>query len=77
MTENIELRLTLTNEDSLYHPFVAIKNSLGIKSNTEVVRFIIKQISKIPVSTLILDFMKDNSDSIKDQLQIEEEIDHE
>jgi len=75
--ENIELRLTLASDDSLYHPFVAIKNSLGIKSNTEVVRFIIKQISKIPVSTLILDFMKDNSDSIKDQLQIEEEIDHE
>jgi len=70
--ENIELRLTLASDDSLYHPFVAIKNSLGIKSNTEVIRFIIKQISKIPVSNLILDFMKDNSDSIKEQLEQEE-----
>jgi len=69
--ENIELRLTLSNDDSLYHPFVAIKNSLGIKSNTEVIRFIIKQISKIPVSNLILDFMKDSSESIKDQLEQE------
>jgi len=55
-SENIELRLTITREDPIYQFFLAIKNSSGIKSNAEVLRFIIKQISKIPISTLILDF---------------------
>ena len=72
--ENIELRLILTHEDPLYKPFTAIKTSLGIRSNTEVVRFIIKQISKIPVSALILDFMKDGPDSIKEQISTEKEV---
>ncbi len=65
INENIELRLTLTQEDPLYHPFSEIKKSSGIKSNSEVLRFIIKQISQIPISTLILDIMGKNSDSIK------------
>ena len=65
INETIELRLTLTEEDSLYHPFSEIKKSLGIKSNSEVLRFIIKQISKIPISNLILDFMGEVPDSIK------------
>ena len=55
--KSIELRLTLTKEDPLYLPFSRIKRSLGIKSNSEVARFIIKQISKIPISNLILNFM--------------------
>jgi len=63
--ENIELRLTLTQEDPLYQSFSRIKKSLGIKSNSEVARFIIKQISKIPISNLILDFMGEVPDSIK------------
>jgi len=63
--ETIELRLTLTQEDLLYRSFSEIKKSLGIKSNSEVARFIIKQISKIPISKLILDFMKEGPDSIK------------
>ncbi len=63
INETIELRLTLTEEDSLYHPFSEIKKSLGIKSNSEVLRFIIKQISKIPISNLILDFMGKSPDS--------------
>lgn len=65
INKNIELRLILTHEDPLYHPFSEIKKSLGIKSNSEVARFIIKQISKIPISTLILDFMSEVPDSIK------------
>jgi len=65
VNENIELRLTLTQEDPLYQPFKEIKNSLGIKSNSEVARFIFKQISKIPLSTLILDFKDDIPPSIK------------
>ena len=72
--ENIELRLILTHEDPLYKPFTAIKKSLGIKSNSEVARFIIKQISKIPISTLILDFMKDFPDLIKEQISTENEV---
>ena len=72
--ENIELRLILTPEDPLYKPFTDIKTSLGIRSNTEVIRFIIKQISKIPVSALILDFMKDGPDSIKEQISMEKEV---
>ena len=63
--ENIELRLTLTKEDPLYDTFTRIKKSLGIKSNSEVARFIIKQISKIPISNLILDFMSEEARSIK------------
>jgi len=65
VNENIELRLTLTQEDPLYQPFKEIKDSLGIKSNSEVARFIFKQISKIPLSTLILDFKDDIPLSIK------------
>ena len=60
ISENIELRLILNQEDPLYQAFSDIKRSLGIKSNSEVVRFIIKQISKIPISTLILDFTDKN-----------------
>ena len=65
VNENIELRLTLIEEDPLYLPFKEIKNSLGIKSNSEVLRFIIKQISKIPSSKLILDFTGKDSGPIK------------
>ena len=63
--KSIELRLILTKEDPLYLPFLRIKKSLGIKSNSEVARFIIKQISKIPISNLILDFMSEVPDSKK------------
>lgn len=65
INEKIELRLTLKHKDPLYKPFSEIKKTLGIKSNSEVARFIIKQISKIPISNLILDFMNDGLDSIK------------
>jgi len=65
INENIELRLILTQKDPLYHPFSEIKKSLGIKSNSEVARFMIKQISKIPISTLILDFKGEVPDSIR------------
>jgi len=65
INENIELRLTLTQKDPLYQPFSEIKKSSGIKSNSEVLRFIIKQISKIPISKLILDFMGKDDVSIQ------------
>lgn len=66
--ENIEFRLILAQEDPLYDTFTRIKKSLGIKSNSEVARFIIKQISKIPISKLILDFMGGVPDSIKEPI---------
>ena len=72
--ENIELRLTLTKEDPLYDTFTRIKKSLGIKSNSEVARFIIKQISKIPISNLILGFMSENAKSIKKKSTKKEEL---
>jgi len=65
INENIEVRISLTQEDPLYHPFSEIKKSLGVKSNSEVARFIIKQISKIPISTLILDITDKDINSIK------------
>lgn len=71
--KNIELRLILTQEDPLYESFSKIKKSLGIKSNSEVARFIIKQISKIPISRLILDFMRESPDSNKKEEIIEKE----
>ena len=55
VVESIEFRLVLTPEDPLFQPFLKIKNSLGVKSNSEVARFVLTQISKIPISTLILD----------------------
>ena len=65
INETIELRLTIPQEDPLHNPFLKIKKSLGIKSNSEVLRFIIKQISKIPVSTLILDLIDKDNDSLQ------------
>ena len=72
--KSIELRITLTQKDPLFLPFSRIKNSLGIKSNSEVCRFIIKQISKIPISNLILDFMGENLDSKKKIEQNKKEV---
>ena len=74
MSENIEVRLTLTQEDPLYHPFSEIKESLGIKSNSETLRFIIKQISKIPISNLILDFMGKDLTSIQKRKSTKKEV---
>ena len=74
ISKNIELRLILTQEDPLYHPFSEIKKFLGIKSNSEVLRFIIKQISKIPNSKLILDFMGKDSGPIKKIKSIKKEV---
>ena len=65
INEDIEFRLILTKEDPLYQTFSEIKETLGIKANTEVARFIIKQISKIPISDLVLDYKGDVPDSIK------------
>ena len=74
VNENIELRLTLTEEDPLYYPFKEIKNSLGIIKNSEVLRFIIKQISKIPISNLILDLKDEVPDSIKKVKSTKKEV---
>jgi hypothetical protein len=51
--EKISLRLTLEDDDPLYDIFKRIKNDLGLKSNTEVIRFIFKQIAKIPFPQFI------------------------
>ena len=48
------------NFDGIF--FLFIRNSI---ENSEVARFIIKQISKIPITTLILDFKGEIPDSIK------------
>jgi len=74
INENIELRLTLTQKDPLYQPFSKIKKSSGIKSNSEVLRFIIKQISKIPISALILDFMGKEPGPIKKRKSTKKEV---
>ena len=70
--ETIEFRLVLTPEDPLFQPFLKIKNSLGVKSNSEVARFILTQISKIPVSILILDIQDEVPALIKKDPQKEE-----
>ncbi len=74
VNETIEVRLILTEEDPLYHPFSEIKKSLGIKKNTEVARFIITQISKIPISKLILDFKGEVPDSIEKVKSTKKEV---
>lgn len=50
--ESQDLRLTLKPGDSLYEPFLKIKESSGLKNNSELLRFILKQISKIPFSEI-------------------------
>ena len=42
----IDLRLKLEKKSKLYQAFKKIKKSTGIKNNSEVLRFILKQISK-------------------------------
>ena len=74
ISKNIELRLTLTKEDPLYHPFSEIKKTLGVKKNAEVLRFIIKKISEIPVSNLILDLKGEVLDSIKKVKSTKKEV---
>lgn len=74
VNETIKLRLILTEEDSLYHPFSEIKKSLGITSNSQVLRFIIKKISEIPIDTLILDFKDKDLDSIEKVKSTEKEV---
>ena len=74
INENIEIRLILSQKDPLYRPFSEIKKSLGIKANSEVTRFIIKQISKIPIDTLILDFKGEVPDSIKKRKSTKKEV---
>jgi len=57
--ENIELRLTFKPEDELYTLFRDIKRATGIKNNSEVVRFIIKQVSRISFSELVSNLQTD------------------
>ena len=70
VNENIDLRLTLIPEDPLYHPYKNIKESLGIRSHSEVIRFIIKQVSNIPISKL----MEENLRSIKKVKSTKKEV---
>jgi len=48
--EIIDLRLSLKKGDSLYKAFLKIKGATGIKNNSEVLRFILKQVSKFSLS---------------------------
>lgn len=48
--EIIDLRLSLKKGDPLYKTFFKIKGAIGIKNNSEVLRFILKQVSKISFS---------------------------
>lgn len=48
--EIIDLRLSLKKGDPLYKTFFKIKEAIGIKNNSEVLRFILKQVSKISFS---------------------------
>lgn len=59
----VDLRLTLTEEDPLYEAFLNIKKASGIKNNSDVLRFIFKQLSKIPFSELLTKFEDQLSDT--------------
>jgi hypothetical protein len=50
---DISLRLILKEDDPVYKNFLEIKDNLGIKSNSEVLRFILKQVSKTSLTDLI------------------------
>lgn len=43
--KSIDLRLNLEPNDPLYDAFYKIKEASGLKSNSEVLRFILKQLS--------------------------------
>ncbi|MFX0188724.1 MAG: ribbon-helix-helix protein, CopG family [Candidatus Hodarchaeota archaeon] len=51
--EAIELRISIKPDDELYKIFSDLKNASGIRSNSEVMRFALKQISEIPFSELM------------------------
>ena len=61
--EIIDLRLTLSDEDPLYDAFLNIKKASGIKNNSDVLRFIFKQLSKISFSELLTKFEDQLSDT--------------
>lgn len=51
--KEIELRIILRPMDPLYTIFSKIKEASGIKKNSEVLRFILKQVSNIPSKSFI------------------------
>jgi hypothetical protein len=51
--ETIDLRLPLKKDDPVYQDYLAIKESTGIKSNSEVLRFIIKVTATMNFSELL------------------------
>ena len=51
-SEPLDLRLIIAPEENIYFAFNKIKTSLGVKSNAEVLRFILNQIGKLPLSEL-------------------------
>jgi len=48
--EIIDLRLVIKGDDPVHDSFMKIKESMGIKNNSEVLRFILKQVSKVSFS---------------------------
>jgi len=46
---SIELRLIIKSTDELYQIFEKIKSESGLRTNSEVIRFVLKQISKKPI----------------------------
>lgn len=51
--KEIELRLILRPIDPLYAIFSQIKKASGIKKNSEVLRFILKQVSSISSKSFV------------------------
>lgn len=57
--EPIDLRLTIKPDDPIYNIFLKIKKASGIKNNSEVLRFTLKQMSLIPFSELFFKMGKE------------------
>lgn len=62
--EIIDLRLPLKPSDPVYKDFLKIKESIGVKNNSEALRFIIKTAATLGFKDIITNLDK-NSPKIK------------
>jgi hypothetical protein len=60
--ETIDLRLPLKKDDPVYKDYLKIKRKIGIKSNSEVLRFIIKTAASMSFQEILNNLSKNKSE---------------
>ncbi|MFO8020654.1 MAG: hypothetical protein R6U96_18670 [Promethearchaeia archaeon] len=59
--KTIDLRVALNKSGIAYQNFKKIKKALGLKNNSETLRFILKQAAKMPLANLLEESMQSES----------------